>query len=190
MHARMSRVARESRGSSCVTLEKARMKNSFMLPRNLDSLARLSIVSISDLSIVSFFCSRQITRSCLLRMTMAPRLYNGRAYVDVPEIQGGTPPPPMPDTDGSIFVSVASYRGALLRTIGAKKLCFVCVFTLSPVTTYNLFDQTGSDVPRRSSPCSKMPSIRKRFLSGFLNTSMKKITGASNCFANRTAPRY
>jgi hypothetical protein len=131
MHARMSRVARESRGSSCVTLEKARMKNSFMLPRNLDSLARLSIVSISDLSIVSFFCSRQITRSCLLRMTMAPRLYNGRAYVDVPEIQGGTPPPPMPDTDGSIFVSVASYRGALLRTIGAKKLCFVCVSSLS-----------------------------------------------------------
>ncbi|GKY93218.1 hypothetical protein MPSEU_000289600 [Mayamaea pseudoterrestris] len=41
-----------------------------------------------------------------------PRVFDGHAYVDVPEIKGGNPPPLFPDGDGSIFVSIASFRDA------------------------------------------------------------------------------
>jgi TPP-dependent pyruvate/acetoin dehydrogenase alpha subunit len=44
-------------------------------------------------------------------MTMgSPRVFDGTDYVDVHEIIG-TAPAPMEDGDGSIFVSIASYRG-------------------------------------------------------------------------------
>lgn len=51
-------------------------------------------------------------------MTMVkPRVFNGHEYVDIPAVAGWTSPRPLPDGDGSIFVSIASYRGRSLPVV-------------------------------------------------------------------------
>ena len=53
-------------------------------------------------------------------MTMgSPRVFDGHAYVDVHQDHEGSSPDPMPDGDGSIFVSIASYRG---KTSGGPQI--------------------------------------------------------------------
>jgi hypothetical protein len=54
--------------------------------------------------------------------TSGPRVFDGKAWVAVNEDSASIskPLPPVEDGDGSIFISIVSYRGALVRAASSE----------------------------------------------------------------------